>query len=156
MDALQRARNQVLAAGQTPLAKECRLAAPADLDHTSPVPSAAKSVLVAEDDAFLRETIAAALREHGITVECATNGEEAIAAIDRKAPDLLLLDLLMPKKDGFAVLQHLKAKGYRFPVVILSNFQQEDCFSQSGAADFIVKSDLDVDQIWDTVKQHLP
>ncbi len=117
-----------------------------------------KTILVAEDDAFLGETISIGLREHGMSVTLATNGEEAIAAVDKKQPDLMLLDLIMPKKDGFAVLQHIKDKKYAFPVIILSNLSgdmdPEKCFAL-GAKDYYVKSDMDEDELWPKIQKYL-
>ncbi|HLD63744.1 MAG TPA: response regulator [Candidatus Peribacteraceae bacterium] len=111
----------------------------------------AKTVLVTEDDSFLRETIQAVLEEHGVTVLSAENGDEAIQIIDRQPVDLLLLDIFMPVKDGYAVLEHRRTKGLTFPVVILSNasdhISKQKC-EELGANDFLVKSDMDEDELW--------
>ncbi len=116
-------------------------------------------VLIAEDDAFLGETIRMGLEEHALRVEWVRDGEEAIAAVDKEQPALLLLDLLMPKKDGLAVLQHIKQQGYVFPIIILSNLSgdmtPEKCFAL-GATDYLVKSDMDEDELWPLVQKHLP
>jgi two-component system, OmpR family, response regulator VicR len=117
-----------------------------------------KHILLAEDDAFLAETIQLALVEHGMTVRLAENGEEGIARIEELQPDLLLLDLLMPKKDGYAVLNHIKAQGYAFPVIIMSNLSdeldREKCLSL-GAKDFFIKSDMDEEELWPTIQKYL-
>lgn len=116
------------------------------------------TVLIAEDAPMLREMMAVDLQEHGVHVELAKNGAEAITAIHRKRPSLLLLDLLMPKKDGFAVLQDIKEKGYHFPVVVLSNLSdpvlQRKCL-ELGAKEFIVKSQLDDGDLWQRVRGYL-
>lgn len=117
-----------------------------------------KRILVAEDDAFLAETIQLELQEHGIAAEMARNGEQAIEQIEKAQPDLLLLDLLMPKMDGYAVLSHIKDKGYIFPVVILSNLSddldKEKCLSL-GAKDYFIKSDMDEDELWPMIERYL-
>jgi CheY-like chemotaxis protein len=117
-----------------------------------------RTVLVAEDDSFFRETIQLALEEHGITVRTAKHGAEAIEMLDSAQPDLLLLDLLMPHTDGFAVLSHIHEKQYMFPVVILSNLSDdidnEKCFSL-GAKDYFIKSDMDEDELWPKISQYL-
>jgi DNA-binding response OmpR family regulator len=117
-----------------------------------------KTVLVAEDDSFLAETLCLALEEHGVEVELACDGEEAMAALDQKEPDLLLLDLIMPKKDGIAVLQHIRDQNYHVPVVILSNLSTdmnpEKCMAL-GAKAYLVKSDMDEDELWPTVEKYL-
>ena len=91
-------------------------------------------------------------------MQVARDGEEALAAIERRPPDLLLLDLIMPRKDGLAVLQHIRQKGYAFPVVILSNLSgdmdPEKCFAL-GAKDYLVKSDMDEDELWPRVVKYL-
>ena len=122
-----------------------------------PVPMS-QHVLVAEDDAFFRETIQLALEEHGVHVETSKHGGEAIAAMDKRQPDLLLLDLLMPHTDGFRVLAHVREMGYTFPVVILSNLSDdidnEKCFSL-GAKDYFIKSDMDEDELWPKIEKYL-
>lgn len=116
-------------------------------------------ILIAEDDAFLGETIRMGLEEHDVEVQWVRDGEQAIAALDTKQPTLLLLDLLMPKKDGLAVLQHLKQQGSTFPIIILSNLSgdmtPEKCFAL-GASDYLVKSDMDEDELWPLIQKYLP
>lgn len=115
-------------------------------------------MLIAEDDAFLNETIRLALEEGGIDVCIARDGEEAISAIEEEMPDLLLLDLIMPKKDGFAVLQHIRRKNYALPVVILSNLSgdmdPEKCFAL-GAKEYLIKSDMDEEELWPRISKYL-
>lgn len=116
------------------------------------------TILIAEDEPSIRDMMADDLREEGMTVVTANDGEETIRALDRKQPDILLLDLLMPKKDGFDVLTHIKEKGYSFPVLILSNLTEpkdEECCYALGAKEFIVKSHLDSGELWEKVRKYL-
>jgi two-component system response regulator VicR len=116
------------------------------------------NILLAEDEAFLKETIQLELESHEVLVRGVMNGEEAITAMDENVPDLLLLDLLMPKKDGYAVLQHIREKGYVFPVIILSNLSNEidrDKCLALGAKDYFIKSDMDEDELWPKIQQYL-
>ncbi len=118
-----------------------------------------KRILVCEDDSFLRETIQMALEAHpDVRVIAAENGVVGIAELDKQVPHLVLLDLFMPEKDGYAVLQHIADKGYNVPVVILSNVSddvnQARCMSL-GAKGFLVKSDMDEDQLWASVSQYM-
>ncbi len=73
-------------------------------------------------------------------------------------PSILLLDLLMPKLDGYGVLEYIRSKGHDFPVVILSNLsdplEKEKCF-RLGAIDFLVKSDLDEGELWEHIKKYV-
>jgi CheY-like chemotaxis protein len=114
--------------------------------------------MVVEDDSFLRETIQSVLEEHDVTVRSAENGEEAIQQIDQQAPDLMLLDIFMPVKDGYAVLEHRRTKGMQFPVIILSNasdhISKQKC-EELGAGDFLVKSDMDEDDLWEKIGPYL-
>jgi CheY-like chemotaxis protein len=63
-----------------------------------------KSILLAEDDRFLRRACETKLKQAGFDVRVAVDGEEALTFVREKVPDLLLLDLLMPKRDGLSVL----------------------------------------------------
>jgi len=74
-------------------------------------------ILVAEDEPFLREIIQLGLEEHNAKVQAVSNGDDAILAIREQTPDMLLLDLLMPKRDGYGVLQYLREAGSTFPVL---------------------------------------
>ncbi len=114
-------------------------------------------VLIAEDDAFLTEIMQRALTEHGVRVSVAKDGQEAIDAMDATPPDLLLLDLLMPRVDGCAVLRHVREKGYSFPVIVLSNLsdgtQRAKCGNLSPDG-YFVKSDMDDDALWSIVEKY--
>ena len=118
----------------------------------------AKTVLIVEDEPFLRDIMHMSLKEYDISIDTAANGEEAIESIDRHAPDLMLLDLLMPKMDGYAVLRHLHDNQLAFPVVVLSNLsdpdEQEKC-KQMGVRDFVVKSNLNEDELWEHVEPYI-
>ncbi len=117
-----------------------------------------KRILLAEDEPFLRETIQLELREHGVEVDVVSNGMDAIARLGEQLPDLLILDLLMPKMDGYAVLTHLHERGYDVPVVVLSNLSDEmdqaKC-QELGVRTFLVKSDMDEDDLWPTIEPYL-
>jgi CheY-like chemotaxis protein len=102
-------------------------------------------VLLMEDDKFLRKAAESMLKKHGFEVITAADGEEGLAAARTQRPDLILLDLIMPKLQGFQVLDALKADGAtaRVPVVILSNLGQEADVAramQSGAVAYFIKS----------------
>jgi CheY-like chemotaxis protein len=117
-------------------------------------------VLLAEDDRFLRKAAGAMLRRQGFIVLTAEDGEEALRVARTEAPDLILLDIIMPKMRGFEVLKTLKSDPHTalIPVVVLSNLDQE---SQSkaaramGALDYWVKANLSVEELGNQVKQLL-
>jgi CheY-like chemotaxis protein len=112
----------------------------------------ARRVLLAEDDRFLRKAAGAMLRRQGFTVLTAEDGEEAVRIARAETPDLILLDLIMPKMQGFEVLKVLKRDPITsaIPVVILSNLGQEsDAKSarEMGALDYWVKANLDLEDL---------
>lgn len=93
-----------------------------------------KRVLLVDDEAYLREIYDIELTREGFEVILATNGEEGLASIRKEKPDAILLDLQMPGKNGFDVLEALKEDEQlkRIPVVILSNVDEEETFKKVG------------------------
>jgi len=117
-----------------------------------------KHIIVAEDEVFLLEMMRQVLARHGVRVSTACNGQEAIALMDKDPPDLLLLDLLMPHVDGFAVLQHRKEKNMTFPVVVCSNLSDKTSIikcSEFAVNEYLIKSDMDDEQIWTVAEKYL-
>jgi CheY-like chemotaxis protein len=119
-----------------------------------------RRILVAEDDRFLRKAAEMALKRRGYTVVTAANGEEALRTAQSVLPDLVLLDLIMPKLNGFDVLQALKkdAPTAHIPVIILSNLGQERDVQQAmeaGAAAYLIKTDLSLQALVERVEEAL-
>ncbi len=117
------------------------------------------AVLVIEDDRFLVKAYEAKMKGEGFCVDVARDGEEGIAKIEKKKPDIVLLDLIMPKMDGFDVLEEMKKhKDWRkIPVLILTNLGQEDDRKRGlalGAKDYIVKADYSLAQIVELIKKY--
>lgn len=116
-------------------------------------------MLVIEDDRFLVKAYEAKLKGEGFSVSVAHDGEEGIAKIEAEKPDIILLDLIMPRMDGFDVLEEMqKHKEWKkIPVLILTNLGQEDDRKRGlklGAKDYIVKADYSLAQIVDLIKKH--
>jgi len=116
------------------------------------VPERARRVLLAEDDRFLRRAAEARLRQHGLEVLTAVDGEEALRVARAEHPDLVLLDVVMPKLQGFEVLKALKQDDAtaRIPVIVLSNLGQERDVEQAtalGAVAFLVKANLSLQDL---------
>ena len=106
-----------------------------------------KKILVAEDDTFLANAYRVKLEKVGYELKQAGSGEEALRILESFTPDVIVLDLVMPGKDGFATLEEIKQnpKWKSIPVLVASNLGQKediDRATQLGAADYIVKSDL--------------
>lgn len=102
-------------------------------------------ILIIEDDGFLASIYAQKLELEGFDVSTATNGEDGLKLVQKDAPDLVLLDLLMPRMDGFEVLERLKANEAtkHIPVLVLSNLGQKDDVERCmklGAAGYIIKA----------------
>ena len=117
-------------------------------------------VLVAEDDKFLIKAYSAKLAKEGFAVILATNGNEATAKTKIEHPDVILLDLVMPEKNGFDALYELKQDETTkdIPVIITSNLSQETDIKRGkdlGAADYLVKSDTPIQEIVGKIKQVL-
>ena len=114
--------------------------------------SPARRILLAEDDRYLRKAAAAMLRRKGFTVMTAEDGQETLRVARAEIPDLMLLDLIMPKMHGFEVLKALKGAPNTspIPVVILSNLGQESdakTAQEMGALDYWVKANLDLEEL---------
>ena len=120
------------------------------------MPEGARRVLLAEDDRFLRRAAEARLRQHGLEVLTAADGEEALRVARAEPLDLVLLDVVMPKLQGFEVLKALKQDDAtaRIPVIVLSNLGQELDVTQAmalGAVAFLVKAHLSLQDLVDRV-----
>ena len=106
-----------------------------------------KKILIAEDDKFLANAYRVKLSKADFEIKLASDGEELLETLKTFVPDLILLDLVMPKKDGFAVLQELKSMdAYKnIPIIVASNLGQKEDVDKAkklGANDYVVKSDL--------------
>ena len=119
-----------------------------------------RRILVAEDDRFLRKAAEMALKRQGYTVLTAADGEEALRTAQTVLPDLILLDLIMPKLNGFQVLNALKtdAPTAHIPVIILSNLGQDRDVQQAmeaGATAYFIKADLSLQALVQRVDEAL-
>ena len=79
-----------------------------------------KRVLIVDDEPNIRSSLSTTFRLDGYEVQTADDGEQALRAVEREAPDLLLLDLQMPRLDGLATLRELRRRGFDVPVVFLT------------------------------------
>lgn len=109
-------------------------------------------ILIVEDDQFLTSAYRVKLTKAGFEIIIAVDGEEAMNALLKEIPDVILLDLVLPKKDGFEVLKEIRAnpKLKSIPVLIASNLGQKEDIDRGmglGATDYIVKSDMSLDDL---------
>jgi two-component system alkaline phosphatase synthesis response regulator PhoP len=117
-----------------------------------------KKILVAEDDSFLIQIYKIKIAKAGFDVRVAQDGEEVFTVLKDFTPDVILLDLIMPNKDGFETLKELKAsdKWKNIPVIITSNLGQTEDMEKTkklGAVDYVIKSDTPIQTIIEKVKQ---
>jgi len=120
----------------------------------------AKIVLV-EDEADIRDIYVALLNESGHEVLTADDGDVALEVLQNNAWDLLLLDIMLPKKDGLAVLRELKKQDFykNQPIIMLTNLEKDAIVQEaleSGALDYLVKSDIEPSDVTDAVEKYLP
>ena len=94
-----------------------------------------KKILIVDDELFVRELIKIKLKLYGLVIIEGSNGLEAVDLAQKEKPDLILLDLMMPKMDGFEACQKLKAdpKTAQIPVLILTA-RGEQVFREKGEA----------------------
>jgi len=119
-----------------------------------------KWVLLVEDDKFLRRACEKSLRQQGFNVRTAMDGEEALQVIRNSPPDLILLDILMPRLTGTEVLRALKAdEAMRdIPVIILTNSSKESDIQEInalGVAGYQVKANLSLEELGQQVRKLL-
>lgn len=115
------------------------------------------TILIVEDDKFLRELIVRKLSQEDFKIVEAIDGEEALKKVKSSAPDLILLDLILPGMDGFEVLSKIKADNSvsAIPVIILSNLGQREDVERGmklGAVDYLVKAHFTPNEIIEKVK----
>jgi len=114
-----------------------------------------RRVLVAEDEEMLRDALSRRLEQDGFIVKTARDGVEALVALNKMKFDALLLDLLMPNKDGFSVLKELNPARRPKVIMVLSNMSVEgrDAEMRSyGVSDFLIKADTPIKEISRTLK----
>jgi DNA-binding response OmpR family regulator len=117
-------------------------------------------ILFVDDDNFLRKVYEAELKEKNFDVILAQDGDEGLEKALLEDPDLIILDMIMPKKSGFEVLTELQRnqKTRNIPVIILSNLGQEDDKKKGvdlGAVDYLIKDNITLGILVDKINQYL-
>lgn len=117
-------------------------------------------IVIVEDEPLLLKALNIELLSAKFTAISAIDGDAAWKAIRDQKPDLVLLDLVLPKLSGFEVLRIMKenADTKNIPVIVLSNLSQKEDMLRAlslGADDFFIKSNTDLDQIIDKIKSLL-
>ena len=117
-------------------------------------------ILIVEDEEFLQKALKDNFEFEKFIVDVASNGEEAMEHIKKQTPHMILLDLIMPGKDGFYVLEELKKDPqYKLiPVIVLSNLGEDISIKralQMGANDYFVKTQHPIEEVIEKVRAYL-
>ena len=119
-------------------------------------------ILLVEDEPFLSSLLKNRLEKEGFEVTLAKDGEEALNSIRSAKPDLVLLDVILPKKSGFELIEELrkepKFQAKDLPVIILSNLGQPEDVSRGedlGATQYLIKAKISIDDLVQKIKDLL-
>lgn len=117
-------------------------------------------IAIIEDDPTINQMYRMKFEATGFDVQLASDGERGVALVEAFRPDLILLDLQMPKKDGHQTLTEIRSKdwGKSIPVIILTNMGEEESpkgLRELGIESYIVKADLTPSQVVERVKETL-
>jgi CheY-like chemotaxis protein len=120
----------------------------------------AKTILIVEDELTMQRALKNKLEQAGYAIRAAADGNEALADMQKAVPDLVLLDLIMPKLDGISVLRQMKNDEQlkNVPVVILTNLSSGDKVAEAmqlGTFDFLVKANYSLDDVLKKVRDRL-
>ena len=116
-------------------------------------------VLVVEDDPDLGDTIVTFLKEEGLDAKLARDGDQAMRLVDQLSPSAMILDLMMPRRDGFSVLRELRADGRiaHLPVIVVTaifGLSERLYATELGAADYVTKP-FELDELLERVRNVL-
>jgi DNA-binding response OmpR family regulator len=119
-----------------------------------------KKVLVIDDEKVLLELLSSKISQNGFAAIEARDGDEGLQKALREHPDLILLDIIMPKMDGVTMLKKLREDpwGKTVPVIVLSNLNTAESVEKSlanGVYDYLVKIDYTLDDLVEIVKKRL-
>lgn len=117
-------------------------------------------ILIIEDEEILSKVLEEKFKRAGFDTAIATNGDEAFPMAKKFSPDVILLDLILPKKNGFDVLKDLKSDAdlKTAPIIVLSNLGQDEEIKRAlelGASDYMVKTQHPINEVIEKVKNLL-
>jgi len=117
-----------------------------------------KKILVVDDEKPMAQALELKLNKVGYQVKAVFNGEEAIDILKKENFDLIIADLIMPKVDGFGILEYLKGKKDKTPVIVSSNLGQEEDLNRAkalGVKDYFIKSDTPIIKVIEHINKLL-
>lgn len=119
-----------------------------------------KKILLIEDDQQISKVYEIQLKREGFITLTSRDGDEAVEIFSKENPDLVVLDLMLPKRDGFGVLEYIRktAKNKDVPVLVISNLGQKGDKVRAmelGANSYLIKVDHPIKDIIDKIKESL-
>ena len=117
-----------------------------------------QKIIIVEDDTVLRDLYLRKFKTDVYDVRTASNGQDALDLVSKEVPDLMLLDLNMPVMDGFTVLQTLTKEKRSFPIIILTNFDDQVSRERGmalGGDDYFVKKNMTIKSLLEMVEKLL-
>ncbi|HOK00833.1 MAG TPA: response regulator [Candidatus Pacearchaeota archaeon] len=119
-----------------------------------------KKILLVEDDPFLIDIYTSKLEKEGFSVKISESGEDCFKKINQEKPDLILLDIILPKIDGWEVLKKIKSdeKLKNIKIIILSNLYQKEDIEKGlslGADKYLIKANYDPKEVIEEIKKIL-
>jgi len=121
-----------------------------------------RKILLVEDDEFLSSLLKNRLLKEGLEVILAHDGEEAIKLLKNEKPNLILLDIILPKKSGFEVMEEIRSNPSlaveKIPIIIISNLGQETDVEKGkelGAIEYFVKAKTSLEDLVEKIKSFL-
>jgi len=117
-----------------------------------------KEILLIEDDPFLIDIYTTKLKDSGFLVEVASDGKQALEKVKAKKPDLVLLDIVLPKVSGWEILRKMKAEANlkNLKIIILSNLGQKEEVEKGmdlGVAKYLIKAHYTPSQVVEEIKK---
>ena len=117
-------------------------------------------LLLVEDDPFMMSLMADAFSRDGFTVIFADNGEDAVKRVREEKPDIAVMDILLPKKNGIEAIREIRAfpHGAHLPVVVVSNLEDTSYVTDAeklGVSAYLIKANVQIPEIVAKVKQVL-
>lgn len=124
-------------------------------DTTTP-----KKILIVEDESSLIKALSAVFHKAGFEVETSSDGIEALQKLEHFKPDLILLDILMPRMNGFEFLEKIKQHENlkQIPALIYSNYMTDEYTKKGlclGALEYIGKTDITLSELIEIIKKHI-
>ncbi len=119
-----------------------------------------KTIFLVEDDLFLSSLLKTKFIEAGFKVINARDGDEAIQILKKQKPDIIILDIILPKKNGFEVMQEINKNPAinKAPIIIVSNLGQSEDVSKGkelGAIEYFVKARISIEDLVEKIKKFL-